>query len=367
MIEIAILILLLPLVAYASQIADWYFQWVKSAYYEPIETQKLGVSVIIPFKDEASNLGKLIDSLQQQVHPKYEIILVNDQSEDESLTILHEKISKQTSLDVKLHNTSSCGKKAAILTGVNAAKYPLIITTDADCTFHPEWLTTLTSFYHEKKADLIIGPVSIQERKGYLNRFQRIDFAALQLCGGAAALQQKPIMCNGANLMGSKEDYLQAQLQPEIASGDDMFLLEWMKQKKRSIHFVKSYKAAVLTNPCNTLKEFLQQRSRWAKKAPHYKDKQIIRTGLVVTLLNAFIPISLLASIWSTLFLFAFAAMLVIKTVSDYSLLKAGSQDFKIRITLFEVFYWQLHYPIYVLAVLLFPLFYTVKWKSRSI
>ncbi|MCU4155129.1 glycosyltransferase [Carboxylicivirga sp. A043] len=351
---------------YTIKVFNWYIIWIKEDEYKSDSNATTSLSVIIPFKDEANNLPQLIDSLKAQTFNQWELILVNDHSTDDGVSIA-KKLIDNSSIDTYIIDAKKNGKKAALHQGAQLARYPVIVTTDADCTFHANWLTTLSSFYTSQQVDLAIALVSIKRTKGLLNRFQQVDFAALQLSGAAAALQQKAIMCNGANLMCTKELYLQSQLQDHIASGDDMFLLEWIKAQSKTIRFIKTKHALVETEPTETINDFLQQRARWAAKAPRYKDKHIIATGLIVSALNMVILISLLTGLWFPLLLKVFGVSLLVKSIADYMLLKAGSRDFNFSITLFKVLFIQLLYPFYVFAVLLFPVFTTIKWKSRHI
>ena len=357
---------LLPLVAYSVQIVSWYIIWIRTDDFIPEERSVKDISVIIPFKDESRHLPALIHSLNRQSHQNWELVLINDHSEDDSLCLLNQLL-QQFSHPYKLINATGHGKKTALQEGVNAVLNPVVVTTDADCTFHPDWLATLSSYYQLHQPDLLIGPVGIRNSKGLLSRFQAIDFAALQISGGAAALAKQPIMCNGANLMCRKDLYQSTNLQTEIASGDDMFLLEWLKEQGKEIHYIKSNKALVETESITSLKDFIQQRARWAAKAPKYKDKQIIRTGLTIALSNFIIVLCLVFSIWLPDFIKVFLFLLTVKSLCDFILLKAGSRTFRISISLLEVLIWQLFYPFYSLSVLVYPLFFKLKWKSRAI
>ncbi|MBR8538249.1 glycosyltransferase [Carboxylicivirga sediminis] len=363
---VVFLIILLPLMAYSVQIVGWYLQWLKTNDYSPNSVSETGLSLIIPFKDEAVNLPALIASLKQQSHENWELILVNDHSKDDSTSLLTDLLA-DFKVEYRLINSTQEGKKAALLEGVRAAQYTTIVTTDADCTFHKEWLTTLASYHATHKPHLLIGPVRIKKSRGFHQRFQQVDFTALQLSGAGAALQQQAIMCNGANLLCSKENYLQAHLIPQVASGDDMFLLEWMKHHKKDIHYIKAPQAMVETAPLVGLHAFLQQRARWAAKAPHYKNKHIILSGLLVALVNIMLFASLAGSFFYPDFLKLLSLYLLFKCLSDYLLLKAGGNMYKLRITLFEVIFWQMFYPFYVITVLVYPLIVPLKWKSRTL
>ncbi|MCG8580883.1 MAG: glycosyltransferase [Bacteroidales bacterium] len=359
-------ILLVPLFIYAIKVIGWYLQWTKEDYFSAKDDNGGALSLVIPFKDEAHNLERLIKSLRAQTIKNWELILVNDHSSDNGALIAKELLNN-CPFDFQIVNAENKGKKAALKQGIHLAKNDIIVTTDADCTFHPDWLKTLCSFYTSRDVDLVIAPVTIKRTTGLLSRFQQVDFAALQLSGAAAALQHKAIMCNGANIMFTKELYLKAQLQPHIASGDDMFLLEWMKRQNNNIAFVKAKQVLVETEPVNTYKEFLQQRARWAKKAPRYKDRQIITTGLIVSTVNLLLCAFLIGGFWLPYLWQILGVSMVVKSISDYMLLKSGSNDLNFNITLFEVLFLQLIYPIYVVSVLIYPAFNKIQWKSRNI
>ncbi|WP_430812936.1 MULTISPECIES: glycosyltransferase [unclassified Carboxylicivirga] len=358
---------ILPLLWYCQKLIHWRRTWLWSAVFTSGSgKQGVPLSLIIPFKDEAANLASLIHSLNKQSWDCWELILVNDHSIDNSLEVLRSALTS-FKYPVRVIEATASGKKAALLQGVQAARYQYIVTSDADCTFHADWLASIAAYFALNKADLIIGPVSLTISAGWLQRFQQLDFAALQLSGGAAALDGKPIMCNGANLACRKELYLRAQIQPVIASGDDMFLLEWMKKEGCSIHYLKTPRALVQTHALDSFASFMQQRARWAAKARNYRDRHIIGTGILVSVTNFILFLSLVLVLWQPYFLIFFCTSLFLKSLFDYRLLKLGESDLGLKLSFMEVLVWQLLYPLYVLITLLYPLFVTVRWKSRHI
>lgn len=352
--------------AYIAQVVHWYVTWINTKSYKTTTPSEKGISVLIPFKDEASNLPRLIASLSTQTHLNWELILINDHSVDKSFDIAT-KLVDDFPASTSIINANGIGKKAALIEGAKQAKYDYLITTDADCFFSPEWLSTMANYYSDHNCDLLIGQVNIQHSKGLLSRFQQIDFASLQLSGGASAIQNKAIMCNGANLMCSKELYLQANVKPLLASGDDMFLLEWMKQQAKAVCFIKSAHSIVKTLPIEGFQGFLQQRARWAGKAQYYKDKHIIVSGISIGAVSFILFLLPILSLWNIDFLKLWSLILLFKTMADYMLLKAGSYDYQFKISLFELIFWQLIYPLYVVTVLLYSRIKKTTWKSRTI
>src|SRR6202012_3482401 len=102
--------------------------------------------------------------------------------------------------------------------------------------------------------------------------------------------------CNGANLAYRKDVFYAVggfKGIDDLASGDDELLLQKVAEKyPGKIGFLKSYDAIVYTHAKHTLKEFLQQRRRWASKSVKYKDKKVTAMTVGIWLFN----VSLLAN-----------------------------------------------------------------------
>lgn len=91
------------------------------------------ISIVIPVRNEADNILSLAEEIvkvmsQAQV---YEIIYVDDGSNDDTATVLQYALQQIKTLRVIQHE-QSCGQSTAIYTGVKAANYPYIATLDGD-------------------------------------------------------------------------------------------------------------------------------------------------------------------------------------------------------------------------------------------
>src|SRR6185369_10371353 len=107
------------------------------------------VSIVICAHDEIDNLRELIPLLMQQDYPDFEIIIVNDRSNDETFDYLLQETRVNSRLRmVKIDNLPAHvnGKKYALTLGIKAAKYETILLTDADCRpATNQWIRTLAS------------------------------------------------------------------------------------------------------------------------------------------------------------------------------------------------------------------------------
>jgi glycosyltransferase involved in cell wall biosynthesis len=198
-------------------------------YYQPASISCDKATVIIPARNEAANIGRCLDSLLEQTLPKhqFEIIVVDDGSSDNTTSIVMSYAEKGVKL-LQLSNEIG-GKKAALSKGIAAATHPIIITTDADCTYPKNWLNTLLNFRSEHDAVFVAAPVKYTKETNFLERFQSLDFLALQGITIAAVSKQLFNMCNGANLLYTKEAFEKVngfEGIDKIPTGDDMLLME---------------------------------------------------------------------------------------------------------------------------------------------
>jgi cellulose synthase/poly-beta-1,6-N-acetylglucosamine synthase-like glycosyltransferase len=260
--------------------------WQKIDQFEPVENKNINtfVSVIVPCRNEESNLQELFSVLAQQSHQYFELIVVNDHSTDATQSLIREL--KSSFPKVKLINAIGYGKKNAIKEGIYASKADLIITLDADAVPTVRWLDAIVKFQVKFPCDLIICPVKMEKTHNFWLRLQAIEFISLIASGAGAAGNNMPVLCNGANLAFTRRTWniSQTDLHEEELSGDDIFLLESVKKHHGVIRFLKSEAALVTTRPATTLHDFLHQRRRWASKSSSYTDKQLIAVTLIVFL-----------------------------------------------------------------------------------
>ena len=183
-------------------------------------------------------------------------------------------------------------KKAALNLGIKQAKAAFIITTDADCIVPDRWLKSYATAFLNGK-EMVLGPVKIKGRKGFLTAFQDLDVAGTMLLTGAAVFAQHPILSNGANFGFSKHlfDVLGGYTGNENqASGDDVFLLQKATQKYiDKIAFLPPSSALVETMAAATWSTLFWQRLRWAGKTSAYRDVYLIGFQGFVFLLNIFL------------------------------------------------------------------------------
>lgn len=334
---------------------------------------KIRFSIIIPFRNEAEYLPQLLHSLKHLNYPKqlFEIILVNDGSEDTSEEICRKFAEENRELSLKLlQNKRSSGspKKDALTTGIKAAEKDYMITTDADCLLPPKWLITFDAKIKETDAKMLAGPVTPVPKKGFLNSFQELDFFSLQAATMGGFGVDLPFMCNGANFCYSKKAFEKVngfEGNSEIASGDDIFLLEKFRKEELKTVFLKSRSAIVTTALQPDLKSLISQRIRWAAKTSAYKSFFGKVVGLTVLLMNLVLATAFLGFVTGIFSSQILLLPFLLKFNVDFLLIYSSAQFFGREKALKTYFFSSLIYPFFSSYVAILSLFKDYHWKGR--
>lgn len=331
-------------------------------------------SILIPFRNEALNLSSTLDSILNQSYPNkyFEIILINDHSSDQSTAVIETLIQSAAECQIHLIHNKGFGKKAAIDTGINFCQNELIITTDADTTRTIDWLKSINQYFSDKNLQILSGPVlQIPKTDNAFHFFQALDY--IGLCGISLVAGNRGIFYNasGANLAFRKNFYsntLEQRKDAAIASGDDIFLVQQVKNKQ-DIYFAKDQNLVVYTGTESTWLQFIAQRLRWGSKSFNYSSLKIPALWSLPVLVSYLLIILFIFAlikgrqIWFGLFLFGFT----IKFVADFALLKVTNDYFKkprFKYFLIAEFI-HIYYLIELSIRIIF--FRRYKWKGRLI
>jgi len=332
---------------------------------------KVKISVIIACRNEEKNVSDLITFLQNQSYltDYFEVILIDDHSTDNTKAKIQSSINFLKNFKFFQLPQNKTGKKAAIHYGIENSTGEIIVTTDADCIFHKEWLKTIANFYAETNADFISAPVEMIAGKTLFSKFQALEFMSLIATGAGAIAIKKPIMCNGANLIYRKSVYLENQkgLRNSSASGDDIFLLLAVKRKKNyKISFLKATAAIVKTHTQPTLSAFIQQRKRWTAKTKFYFDFDILAVAIIVFLMNFAIVASFCFGFFQKEFFLLFLTLFLLKSIPDFFILRSATNFFNRKefLVFFPIF--QFFYFFYVSFVAILGSLSSFNWKNRK-
>ena len=335
-------------------------------------------SIIIPFRNEAENLPQLLNSLQLLKYPSelFEIILINDESEDDSEEITMDIIarSKITFHLIQNKRKSNSPKKDAISEGISHSKFEWIVTTDADCELPENWLKTMDSFIQNQitrknNPVMICGPVLYKSNGSFIENFQQMDGFSLQTVTMGCFGFHNPILCNGANLSYKKDSFFFVngfQGNDHLASGDDIFLMEKMKnQFPEQIFFLKSLNSIVTTNSQKNWENLINQRVRWASKTTKQNNPISLSLGFLVTIVNIiFLAIPLIVFFDSENIPF-YILLFLLKILVDLIVVQHTADFFQKRISLWQFTAHNYTYAVLLLIILFKGFIGKYTWKER--
>ncbi len=251
------------------------------------ETPKsVPVSVIVWAKNEYENLVTQLPVLVSQNYPNYELVLIDDASNDETLD-LFEEYEKQYSFVklVKVKNNEAFwgNKKFALTLGIKAAKNEYLLFTDADCSFTSEnWILEMTSHFSFKKT-IVLGYGAYDKIKGsVLNKIIRFDgvFTAIQYLSWAKI--GIPYMGIGRNIAYKKSEFFNVNgfiNHIKVRSGeDDLFINEAANKANTTI--CCSPDSFTYCEPKTTFKDWMNQKRKETSTKKFYKDFDKIQLNL---------------------------------------------------------------------------------------
>lgn len=333
------------------------------------------VSIIIPFRNENENIIANLKSIESQLYPveKFEVIYVDDFSEDNSAELLNRNIRKNNIRVLSLPEDFSINahKKRAVRYGIENSKGMIIVTTDADCTHNKEWLKSLMQCF-DSVTGFVSGPVEFETDNGLFSEFQKLEFAGLVLCGAGLIGAGHPTICNAANIAYRKKVFDEVggfKDQMNLSSGDDELLMQKIfKDSDFKVKFCVDKNAIVKTSANKTIRDFYQQRKRWASKGLFYSDKSLVlKLILIYSFYVGLFSQLFLGLFYHPVFIITFVIALLFKFLFEFRILYKGKQILfdDLRLKYFyaaEIF--QIPYIIYSGLV---GAFGNYLWKSRKV
>ena len=242
-----------------------------------------GVSVIVCARNEEDNLKDYLHALLAQDYPCFEVIVVDDGSEDESVRVLKEYARQYPNLYLTFVPQGArviSSKKLALTIGIKAAKHDYILLTDADC--RPEsryWIREMIGGFSSDTTEVVLGFGAYFEKKGLLNRLICYDtlFSGLQYMGMAKC--GFPYMGVGRNLAYRKDTFFKNNgfqgLLTERAGDDDLFVNKVANKTNTGV--VCTPNSITWSQPKSTWHEWLHQKRRHLSVSPHYSTRSKMR------------------------------------------------------------------------------------------
>jgi len=247
------------------------------------------VSLIICAKNEAPNLRQFLPLVLGQDYPEFQVVVVNDCSEDDSQEVLEQFQQQYPQLyvsTIKKDPIYTHGKKLAITLGIKAAKYEHLVFTDADCYPNSDqWLRKMAGHFSAEKS-IVLGVSPYEKSKGLLG--QMIAYETLQTAMSyiSSALRHKTYMGVGRNMAYTKTLFYEnkgfAGHTHLLSGDDDLFINKAATKENVAVEF--SSEALVKSVASQDWKTYVQQKRRHLSTGQLYKPQQKLRFGLETVL-----------------------------------------------------------------------------------
>ena len=350
-----------------------------------------GVTVILAAHNESYNLSQYLQALLSQDYPLYEVIVVDDGSEDSTRDVVERYMTSDPRLKMSFVPYGArvrSTKKLAITLAAKAAKYDYLLLTDADCV--PEsshWISEMMSGFEpstlkngvnralaaensQLSTDIVLGFGAYFMHKSHLNRLVQFDtlFNGLHYLG--TALCGHPYMGVGRNLAYKKSLFFESggfsHLMTTRAGDDDLFVNHVATRTNTSV--VISRESLTWSPSKRTFKEWWQQKRRHLSVSPQYRTSTKCRLAfepltrglfylaLIGTLVYYFLCTSYIVPLYIALGLFLLR-WIVQTVILNTSACRLGLKPFN----MFSILWFDIVLPLINLWMLVVPKRQT-KW-----
>ena len=350
-----------------------------------------GVTVILAAHNESYNLSQYLQALLSQDYPLYEVIVVDDGSEDSTRDVVERYMTSDPRLKMSFVPYGArvrSTKKLAITLAAKAAKYDYLLLTDADCV--PEsshWISEMMSGFEpstlkngvnralaaensQHSTDIVLGFGAYFMHKSHLNRLVQFDtlFNGLHYLG--AALCGHPYMGVGRNLAYKKSLFFESggfsHLMTTRAGDDDLFVNHVATRTNTSV--VISRESLTWSPSKRTFKEWWQQKRRHLSVSPQYRTSTKCRlafepltrglfyVALICALVYYFLCTSYIVPLYIALGLFLLR-WIVQTVILNTSARRLGLKSFN----MFSILWFDIVLPLINLWMLVVPKRQT-KW-----
>ena len=322
------------------------------------------VSVIIAARNEEKHIRACLISLKNQVFPKdkFEVIVVDDHSTDNTPQIIKGEISSQENFYYTSLSNHAFRKRNALIHGIKISKGEYIFQLDGDCVANKFWLSELCSHLENDYA-IVGGYTLIRFKKKLLEKFQALEYLYLLSICKTLSSRTKVFSLFGNNTAFKKDNYLRTEgykgIHNEILE-DYQLVRIFQKDRTNKGLLIYNKNSWVHTEPTDGYKNYFQQRRRWGSGILEVKivGKFIFFGFLILYTILAVYPF------FSKIFYIFFLMRLVADFLIVFNSIRIFRQN---RLILYFIFFHIHSILTTILAGMSLILSPTTKWKGRTV
>ncbi len=357
---------------------DAFRQEHKEQYEEKI-TNTPTISVVICGRNEAANFEKNLPLILTQRYPNFEVIVVNDASEDDSASVLNRFVENYPHLLRVIHivEKKMLGKKAALTEGINAAKSEFLLLTDADCSppsIH--WVSGMVAALSRQNTEIVLGYAPCRHvQSGFLNSFITFEtlWTAVQYLGFAQA--GMPYMGVGRNLLYRKSLFQQANgfaKHANLASGDDDLFVNSVSNCHNTT-ICLNVDTFMWSDPKKTWKDYRRQKQRHLSAGTRYKfwHQCVLGSFALAQFFSWFLALMLILFNFSMIFVATILIVRLFLLIMLYGLIvrklhiDENKFDFFLKLPLLDLFF-IFFYSTFAAISIIYSLFHQFIHKTQK-
>lgn len=243
------------------------------------------VSVVLCAKNEYANLKKNIPLIINQDYPEFEVVIVNDASDDETIFLLEDlerEYKHITVVNITQDLNFFKGKKFPLSVGIKSARYENLLLTDADCAPAGNlWIKKMASNF-DAATEVVLGYGKYKQEPGWLNTVIRYETLMTAVQYFSYALMGIPYMGVGRNLAYKKSLFLKNKgfiAHYNIDSGDDDLFINKVAGKKNTRIEIDP-ESFTISQGKQTFSEWWLQKRRHLSTGKYYKFSHKFLLGL---------------------------------------------------------------------------------------
>lgn len=276
---------MLPLFAAALLIQVVCWAWLgaglrraKAQAAEP-SASSLPISVVVAARDEAARLPALLGALAAQAHPDFEVVVVDDASEDGTAALVEAMVERDARFRlVRVTEPKAPRKKRALTLGIAAARHDRLAFTDADCTPPPGWLAGLAAYAAAEPEAVLVGYGPYRKGPGALNAFVRYETLVTATLAAAAVGWGAPYMAVGRNFSYPESLFERlggfAHSMASLSGDDDLLVQEIARREAAPVRFVSDPATFVPSEAPASWRRWARQKLRHASAGAFY-DRRV--------------------------------------------------------------------------------------------
>lgn len=334
--------------------------------------QRFPVSVLVVAKDEVDSLPQLLSSLESQSTADFEVVLVNDRSQDGTGRIMEAFREKHGRRIKVIHNEQEPGfmnpKQYALDIAARSATGEVLLFTDADCIVPPGWVDGLLAYFHEPRIGIVFGQIALPNSGSFLGQFQAFDQPLIHQWNSGTAALGMPGSCFGNNLAARRsviEEVGGFRGLGETLT-EDAALVTAASSMRWQVRVSTRLETMIATRPQAAWRDFLNQHLRWNTGAFYHRD---FGTRLSYRFIVLFLTVSVLA-----LPLCPFLPFLLVLPAASFIsvglmgflagvLYRANKARYLLKLVPYTLFFMLFYSYVTVLSMLKI----TPEWKGRKL